>query len=147
MTKKTPAEILAKLSFCGCDTPDNAYQTLKDTLKMFESPEDPVTSKPVEAKPESQDKVFDTKILANMMQLSPQAEARYKQIKDWIEAAPTHHLLLYILEGLDLLEHGSNIRFSWLSQDGRTLLEFFEKHGCEYKKWPDEVYEEIGYPN
>ena len=41
------------------------------------------------------------------------------------------YLLSGMLENLDLADHGSSIRFPWLSGDGRRLLEALQKYLAE----------------
>lgn len=58
---------------------------------------------------------------------------------------PYGELILHILDNKKLLDHGTNISGSWLTDDGILLLRFLENHGCDSDNWPDLVRDELGY--
>ena len=39
-----------------------------------------------------------------------------------------------VLDAFGLAEHGTNVRTSWLTEDGTVLLDFLEKHDCDIEK-------------
>lgn len=45
--------------------------------------------------------------------------------------------VLYQLDTLELTEHGSGIRFGWLTPRGKAVLAFIEKHGTDEDNWPN----------
>lgn len=42
-----------------------------------------------------------------------------------------------VLDGWNLLEHGSSISYAWLTEDGELLLHFLKLHGTEDDEWPE----------
>jgi hypothetical protein len=54
----------------------------------------------------------------------------------WINDNPVvGWFLLYCLESWGLTEHGSNIGFGWLTQDGEELLMFLRQIKCNHHEW------------
>lgn len=39
-----------------------------------------------------------------------------------------------VLDAFKLTEHGTNVRTSWLTEEGQVLMSFLEKHDCDIDK-------------
>ncbi len=46
---------------------------------------------------------------------------------------------LYFLDNLDLIEHGSGIRFSWLTEKGDAVLAYLKRHGVDPDEWTHQI--------
>ena len=46
-------------------------------------------------------------------------------------------LWFYLLDKLDLIEHGSNVFFGWLTTLGRQILWCLYEYGCDIDKWEE----------
>jgi hypothetical protein len=52
----------------------------------------------------------------------------------WVEFA------LKMIDRANLMEHGSNINYSWVTGEGDLFLEFVENWGTDTDDWPQEVF-------
>jgi len=43
-----------------------------------------------------------------------------------------------VLDSWGLLEHGTSVGGSWLTDDGKVLLAWFDEHGTNADEWPRE---------
>ena len=93
---------------CGCGTPEHFWQTILDILEMSDAPRDLEKPSPLYA------------------WLSPCVDGGDD---------PVRWFALYVVSGLDLLEHGCSVRGSWLTDDGRGVLSFLREYGTG---WQDE---------
>jgi len=58
----------------------------------------------------------------------------------WVYASDDRYFVVNALDSVDLLEHGSGIGGSWLSDSGKEALAFLREHGpgwCEEPGWED----------
>lgn len=92
--------IYEQLAFCGCGDPTEAYETLQDVLSAFDT----------------EGRTFEG---------SREAIRVHKAMipgKYW-------DLLVYLLDSKGLLEHGSSIGGSWLSDLGKKILKDLRENG------------------
>lgn len=45
-------------------------------------------------------------------------------------------LIAYWLNAAGLIEHGGSVYTGWPTADGKELLEYINKYGCDTDKWP-----------
>ena len=50
-------------------------------------------------------------------------------------------LLTLILNSWGLLDHGTDISFAWLTEDGEIIMEFLRNFGTDENIWPDWVFQ------
>ena len=103
-------EIIQRLNFCECGNPDDAYDALKEALDAHN------------CVGEITDKSW---------------AKRCEKAKAWEEklGEKPAHLLRYFIDAAGLLEHGGSVGGSWLSEDGKLLLEFFNDFGTDPDDW------------
>ena len=46
--------------------------------------------------------------------------------------------VLYMLEQLDLTEHGGSVRAGWLTEKGEDARRWLDAHGCDPDAWPED---------
>lgn len=92
--------IYERLAFCGCGEPTEAYKTLQDVLSAFDT----------------EGLTFDGSREAIKVHKAMISE-RY-----W-------DLLIYLLDSKGLLEHGSSIGSSWLSDLGQKIVKDLRDNG------------------
>ena len=44
----------------------------------------------------------------------------------------------HAIDGWGLIEHGTVLSRSWLTEDGKTLLAWLNKHGTDTDEWPEQ---------
>lgn len=95
-------ELFHELGFCGCGCPDEAFELLRQVLAAFSEKID-----------------WD----------APDAKERYKDwAKRFRDLLPVDdnpglaYSYLYWMDSKNLIEHGSGILSSWLTEDGRRVL-------------------------
>lgn len=85
-------------TFCGCGSPESAWQTIRDYLYNFSLVDDD----------------WDKRTLQ-------------------IETGE-QYIVAYLLDHLGLIEHGSSIWGSWLTDSGEEALEFLNKWGANWQE-------------
>lgn len=87
------------LQFCGCGQPTEALKYVKEYLEIL--------------------KMRDTSAESNAR------DAQWTESYKLLDAKPVGEVtfVLYVLTMLDLIEHGSSVRGSWLTENGKELLE------------------------
>lgn len=43
-----------------------------------------------------------------------------------------------VLDGWGLIEHGTTINFAWITEDGRSVLNYLQTYGTSPSNWPNE---------
>jgi len=46
------------------------------------------------------------------------------------------YFVFYMLDSKDWTEHGGGVGASWLTDKGKEILDWIEKHGTDDKAWP-----------
>jgi hypothetical protein len=69
----------------------------------------------------------------------PDGPEPHKSMPDYFGGDdPIHWLATYALDKAGLIEHGSNVRWSWLTDKGHVTLNYLRDYGCEPDAWPDD---------
>ena len=105
-------QIVGKLGCCGCGAPQITLKAVHQMLKSIADKETPFKEK--KAYPDGWDIT----------------ENAYVQF------------MAYTLDNLEFTEHGTSIRFPWLTEKGKQLLNAlntYEIYDYEYDKIPDEI--------
>lgn len=88
---------------CACGDPESAYSTLRDLLRLMDS-----RSK-------------------GRWELE-----RWKQIENYFNTPGLMYFVLYILDNMKLIEHGSSIGGSWLTERGQEVLDALNEVGDDW---------------
>lgn len=98
---------------CGCGDPDAVLARLRDLLREIHARDEERIRSNYSAEP------FPTPVLDALQKADE----------------PSFYLWLYLFDNLGLTEHGSNARYSWLTDKGRDLLHALETWGDKYEDW------------
>lgn len=105
-------DMMGFIPSCGCGIPDEIAEVVHWTLTMFG------------LDPDTRD------------------DAATDSFKRWLgnNAGGLREVMFWVfLSALDdkgLLEHGTTIRYSWLTDTGRAFLDFLNEHGPYSDAWP-----------
>ena len=102
-------ETIKRLNFCDCGNPDDAYEALKEVLATYHTDENEENG----------------------------WQKRCERTKVWLEKVGDQNgtLLLYFLTSANLLEHGGSVYSSWLTTEGKEVLEFLSDFGTNPDDW------------
>jgi len=65
-------------------------------------------------------------------------DQRWAKVNAWIaQHGSMAWLVMYLLDAMELLGHGTGIRGSWLEDSGEQVLAFLKAHGTDPDEWPE----------
>ena len=100
-------QLIRDLRFCGCGDPESVYGLVRDLLSLFEE-----------------------------KWLKREDENHWREVSQKITdriggGDGVYYAVLYLIDGADLLDHGTSIRSSWLTAKGKHYLSLMRLH--EYR--------------
>lgn len=106
-------EFMGKAYLCGCGS-GTSWELVLEMLKRIDS---------LRSLPDAE--------AAELSMYKPARDASAR----WVEFAA------HVLDGWELVEHGSAIGWPWLTPKGTVVKEFLEEHGTDDSEWPSWAYE------